>query len=194
MTSKSARRARKRAITLAGGQAIPQPTTGRDRDNRPKQEDARATALAARERHTGQTGKDALDPALSTDLGRCIDRLTHGDERARLLETWNAISAAHRNYCMLYLGQTGHSQGAAMGYISEPMETDQSLRVDLRTHDERVASAKAAWNAWDARFMRLSLLQRVAISYALNDGCMWRDKNPTPRGRITVEALRLMQD
>lgn len=196
MTSKSQRRARKRAITLAGGQSVPQRATGRDRThtNQP-QEDARLTALHARQKHTGVKGDDALNPALSTDLGKCIIHLTHGDERAQLLDAWGAISAAHRNYRLLYIGQTGDPQGAAIGYVADKLETDPSLRVDMRTHDERVESAKAAWAAWQAKIDALPWPQmkwalRGALNGFMGEASLWRDREPSAQGRIAVDALR----
>jgi hypothetical protein len=196
MISKNQRRARKRAISLAGGQSVSHRPSGRDRThtNQPP-EDARMTALAARERHTGLTGKDALDPAQETDLGRCIVHLTHGDERAQLLDAWGEISAAHRNYRMIYVGQTGNPQGAAIGFIPDRLETDPSLRVDMRTHDERVAAAKSAWAAWDARMKAMTFPQMIwalrgALDGFMGDASLWRDRSPTSLGKLAVEALR----
>jgi len=195
MTSKT-RRARKRAIALAGGASVPQPPSGRDRThtNQPK-DDARMTAMTARERMTGHTGKDALDPALGTDMGRCIVALCQGDERATLLGAWQAMSAAHRNYRMLYIGQTGDPQGAAIGFIPERMETDPSLRVDIRTHDERVAAAKSGWAAWQARIAALPWPQmkwaiRAGLEGFMGEATLWRDQAPTIQGRVAVDALR----
>jgi hypothetical protein len=194
--AKSARRKRKGRITMPGGESVPQRATGRDRThtNQPTQ-DARMTAMQAHERMTGVNGAAALDPALATDLGRCIVALCHGDERATLLDAWQAISAAHRQYRMMYIGQTGDPQGAAIGFIPERMETDPSLRVDLRTHDERVSSAKAGWAAWDAKIHALPWAQMIwAIGGALNgfmgESDLWRDQQPTMQGRVAVDALR----
>ena len=77
------------------------------------------------------------------------------------------------------------------------METDQSLRVDLRTHDERVRAAKASWAAWEAKIAALPFPQlRWAISGVLRgfmgDGTLWRDAKPTNTGRNVVAALKAM--
>lgn len=154
-------------------------------------------ALAARERTTAHKGPDALDPALATELGRCIVHLVEGQERRDLLDIWGAISAAHRNYRLLYVGQTGDPQGANIGIIPEKLETDQSLRVDMRTHEERVAAAKASWAAWEDRIKALPIPQMIwcvrgALDGFLGEAVLWKDRNPTAHGRVGVEALRRM--
>ena len=193
--SKRQRRARKRKITLPGGVEVEQKARqGRRRDMEP-QENPQAVALVARERATGRKGPDALSPALCTDLGRCIVHLTEGDERRDLIDVWGAISACHRNYRLLYIGQTGDPQGANIGMVPESMETDQSLRVDLRTHDERVAAAKASWQAWQVKIKALPLPQMIwavrgSLDGFMGEAVLWRDRSPTGHGRLAVEALR----
>lgn len=195
MTSKAQRRARKRKITLAGGVEIDQRPSGRDRTHTNQQENPQATAQAARQRITGKAGQDALDPALCTDLGKCIVHLVEGQERRDLLDAWGAISASHRNYRLLYIGQTGDPQGASIGMVPERLETDQSLRVDLRTHDERVAAAKASWQAWQARIKALPIPQMIwavrgALDGFMGEAQLWKDRSPTSHGRLAVEAMR----
>jgi hypothetical protein len=192
---KAIKRARKRGVTLPLGQTAPQaPRQGRRRDLEP-QEHPQAVAQIARERLTGCKGADALNPVLSTDLGKCINHLTEGDERRAMIDAWGAISAAHRNYRLLYVGQTGDPQGANIGMVPEPMETDPSLRVDLRTHDERVTAAKSAWAAWESKLAALPLPQmkwaiRGALDGFLGDAVLWRDRSPTQQGKLGVEAMR----
>ena len=196
MTSRNAqKRARKRKITLAGGVQIDQRPTQGHRTDREPQEDPRVVALAARERMTGRKGQDALDPALATDLGRCIVHLTHGDERRALLDVWGGISASHRNYRMLIIGQTGDAKGANIGMVPEPLETDQSLRVDLRSHEDRVRAAKEGWEAWSKRLRGLPLptmtwAVRGALEGFMGDAQLWKDRSPTTMGILAVEAIR----
>lgn len=200
MTSIAERKRRKRAakISLAGGEAVDQRPTGRDRRHINKPEDARKTVADARMRFTGiQDAKEAIQPIHGTDMGNCIHALTPGDERPRLVEAWAAISAAHRNYRLFYIGQTGTPNGAAIPMLPEPMQTDQSLRVDLRTHEERVEGAKRAWKAWEAQIAALPVPNlRWAISGALSgfmgDGALWRDQRPTTTGKVAVTALRML--
>ena len=120
-----------------------------------------------------------------------------GDERAALVNAWAAISAAHRNYRLLIIGQTGTPQGAAIAMIPEPMETDPSLRVDLRTHGQRVEAAKRAWETWEGKLAtlhapNLKWALQGALAGFLGDGALWRDQAPTTTGRVAVQALRMV--
>lgn len=196
MTSKAQRRKRKR-ITLPGGDTVPSRATGRDRShtNQPP-EDATATVVQARARHTGFAGRDTLiDAALGTPLGCCIAHLTQGDDRAQIINTWGALSAARRNYRLRYIGQSGEPQVAALAMIPDAMQTDQSMRVDIRSTDERAEHAKASWAAWDAKINALPLPNmkwaiRGALDGFAGEGTLWRDQGATPLGRVAVEALR----
>lgn len=194
MPAKRRRKAKNaKGITLPGGMVAPQPKT---QGSRPKPEDAMATVTAARKRHTGlEDGKDALQPIHGTDLGKCIHSLTTGDDRANLTNAWAAISASHRNYRLLVIGQTGDPQGSAMPMTPDPMETDQSLRVDLRTADERIAAAKSSWAAWEAKINtlptpNLKWALRGALNGFLGEGTLWANQAPTMTGRAAVSALR----
>lgn len=202
MTSVAEKRRRKKArITLPGGVEIDQKPTGRDRVNvgqRKAPEDARITVAEARMRHTGiKDAKDACQPICGTELGLCIRALSTGDELRALSEIWAAISASHRNYRMLYIGQTGHPQGAAIAMVPDPLATDQALTIDIRTADERVRAAKASWGAWQGKISALPAPPlRWAIEGALNgflgDGTLWRNAAPTIAGKTAVTALRVL--
>lgn len=139
----------------------------------------------------------ARQPICGTDMGLCIRALTKGDERAALADAWATLSAAHRNYRLLIIGQTGDPQGAAIPMLPEPMETDPSLRVDLRTHEQRIEAAKRAWHEWWTKIKALPVPNlRWAINGALDgfmgDGALWRDRQPTATGKAAVQALRMM--
>jgi len=195
MTSK-AKKARKARVTLAGGQQIPQRATGRDRRHTNQPEDATKTAAQARTRHSGIADpKDAIQPLRGTDMGLCIDALTKGDECKALENTWQAISASRYNYLRLYVGQTGNPQGSAIAMLPEPMQADVSLRVDLRTAEEKVAAAKASWGGWDAKIKALPTPLHIwalkgALDGFLGEATLWRDQAPTDKGRVAVDALR----
>ena len=199
MTSKAAAKRRKRAarVTLPGGEVVPQHI----KQGRPRKqpEDAARAATEARVRYSGITdAKEATLPLCGTDLGLCIHALTKGDERTALENTWAVISASHRNYRLLVIGQTGTAKGATIAMVPEAMETDQSLRVDLRTHDEKVAAAKASWSAWRARIKALPVpgmgwALMGALDGFMGEGRLWADQAPTSTGRAAVEALRRMQ-
>ena len=203
MTSKAERKRRKKAaqITMPGGEAIPQRIEGAGRP-RKTAEEPRQSALKTRLRIAGipdtpEARKYAVAPAFGSDVGLCINATLKGDEATKAWETFSALSASHRAYQLHYIGQTGNPQCAAIAMIPEPMETDQSLRVDLRTHDERVRAAKASWAAWEAKIAALPFPQlRWAISGVLRgfmgDGTLWRDAKPTNTGRNVVAALKAM--
>lgn len=199
MTSKAERKRRKRGtkITLPGGSSVPAPIVQGQR--RPPEDPQRVVTLA-RQRRTGiEDAQDARQPICGTDMGLCIRHLATGDERARLVNAWAALSAAHRNYRTLIIGQTGDPQGAAIPMLPEPMETDPSLRIDLRTMAEREEAAKRAWHDWWGRIKALPVPSlRWAISGALDgfmgEGQLWRDQQPTTTGRVAVQALRMLVD
>jgi hypothetical protein len=198
MTSKAARRRKREKISLPGGQEVAAPLgQGRRTDLKPK-EDPMRTVIHARIRRTGiMDPKEAQQPICGDDMGLCIRALATGDERAHLVNTWAAISACHRNYRLLIIGATGNPQGAAIPMIPEPMETDPSLRVDLRTHDQRVDAAKRAWEAWNGKIRSLPTppLQWAlsgTLAGFMGDGALWRDHGPTVTGRTAVQALRIV--
>ena len=205
MKTKSAKRARARRITLSGGAQIDQKPTGRDRINvgQPKPtEDARRGPLEARLRVAGipvtpDSLKAAVSPSFGHDVGLCINALTTGDEATKTWDTFSHVSAAYRNYQLLFVGQTGNPKCAAIAMIPEPMETDPSLRVDLRSHDEKVSAAKSSWAAWEKRMNALPFPQMKwalggALRGFLGDGTLWRDAAPTNTGRTVVAALRTL--
>ena len=198
MSSKAAKRNRKRnrSISLPGGEVVADRATGRDRThtNQPK-ECPTVTVLQARARHTGVKGRENLiDTALGTPLGCCIAHMTQGDDRAQLINTWGALSASRRNYKLRYIGHSGEPQGAALEMIPDAMQTDPSMRVDIRSTEERAAHAKASWAAWETKINALPPGFRLAIRGALDgfagEGTLWRDQGATPLGRVAVEALR----
>ena len=200
MTSKAQRRRRK--ITLPGGAEKPQPAKQGRRTDMERAEDARRAPLEARLRVAGipitpDSLKAAVAPDFGHDVGLCIRATIKGDEAAKALDAYSHLSASYRNYMTLYIGQTGNPQCAAIAMIPEPMETDPSLRVDLRTHDEKVRAAKQSWAAWEARIKALPFPQfRMAINGVLRgflgDGTLWRDGRPTDTGRTVGAALRAM--
>ena len=194
MTSKATRRSRQRnrTIALAGGDVTTPPPVQGQR----KAENPMAVAITARQRHTGiHDPDDARQPIAGTEVGLCIRYTTTGDDRAALVNTWEAMGAAHRNYRMMFMGQTGNPQGAAIGFIPDRMQTNDSLRVDIRTPEEKVAGAKSAWASWEGRIAKLQAPPlRWALKGALDgfmgEGRLWQDQQPTPLGKTVVMALR----
>ena len=196
-TSKAARRAKRRAITLPNGESAP------NRDNiggRPAQEDASNVVLRARCNRYGLTGKDAMERAKSaifdTDVGACIDKLA-GEDVDRTSGVWDHISASYANWRTRYLGQTGNPQSSAIAYVSEPMQTDTGHTIDTRSPEERNIAAIRSWGHWEAAINALPAPQyKWAIRRALGDGFggaeVWRDRQPTTTGRIVVQALVIL--
>lgn len=132
-----------------------------------------------------------------TDVGYCANYLLSAKEADDVVKAFNHMRACHRNYQVFYVGTTGTPQCAAIAMIPEPMETDPSLRVDLRTHDEKVRAAKASWQAWEKRIAALPFPQmKWAINGTLRgflgEGTLWKDAKPTDTGRTVVAALRAM--
>ncbi len=194
MSSKASRRARKRAarrISLAGGAQIDQrPTQGRRNDLA-----GPPPIMAARARRCPIDSASVLH---ESDMGRCILALSDGQERADLSNAWAALSAARRNFRMRIIGQAGEPQCAAAPMIHEELATDPSLRIDLRTSDEKDKSAARAWEQWQAAIMALPVPQMIwAIRGAL-DGFMgecglWKDGAPTAQGKLSVAALTILK-
>lgn len=185
---------RRRAISLAGGETAPQRARqGRRTDLEPR-EDPQRTVMLARKRRGSPDPRDELS---ESEMGLCILALTSGSEREYLREAWAGLSASWRNYCLRYLGVSGTAQAAAITMIPDQVQSDPSLRVDLRTGEQRDEAAKRAWADWHTRITALPTpMHKWAIRGALvgflGDGSIWRDGAPTAAGRTAVAALKLM--
>lgn len=191
--TKAARR-RKPRITLAGGESVATPRKGLPRLHAQTHDDSPPPIYAARRR---LCDADAADVLHESDMGRCILALATGDDLRELRDAWGALCAARANFRTRIVGQTGNPQGAAIAMMSEPTETDPSLRVDLRTAEQRDADARRVWDEWDARICALPTPQhkraiRGALDGFTGEGRLWRDKLPTPTGLAAVAALRLL--
>ncbi len=183
-------------ISLAGGMSVEQRPTGKDRRHTNQAEDARKPAVEARQRHTGVTDpKEALEPILTTDLGRCVHYLTRGDEREKLETLWDVISVSRENYKTRILGMTGNPKCATFDMVPERVDTNQSLRVDMRTPEEKDAAARASWRAWQAKIDALPTPLHIwalkgALDGFMGEATLWKDCQPTDKGRAAVDALR----
>jgi hypothetical protein len=117
-----------------------------------------------------------------------------------LKDAWEALSASRRAYMTRYLGATGEPQCATAPVMPEPMQTDPTLRVDLRTAEERDRGAKQAWLIWEARIARLPAPQmKWAVAAALGDSInpeaarLWGQNGlPTSNGQAFIMALRVL--
>lgn len=191
MTSKAAkRRAKRKRITLPGGQSITQRAAQGRRNDLP----GPPPIHAARARKCSIEIESTLH---ESDMGRCILALSENQDRADLSQTWAAISAARRNFRMRIIGQTGDPQCSASPMIHETIETDPSLRMDIRTAEERDIAAAKAWKNWQSIIVRLPAPQMIwairgALDGFLGECTLWRDGLPTKHGRLAVDALRLI--
>lgn len=161
-----------------------------------RSEDASRVALDARVRRGAKDRDEARDPLHGTDAGRCILHLT-GKDRSAVTETWASLSSAWENYCTRILGRPVGPQCAAIAMVPDKAEADPSLRIDLRTVEERDAAAKRAWQAWLDRIKALDLPQhrwavRGAAQGFMGDEVLWRGREPTASGRAFVAALKLL--
>jgi hypothetical protein len=198
--TKSARRKQRklRKITLPGGLKIPQPTTqGRRTDLH--QEPADALALATRARLTGCTVEEARDVLAGDDMGRCIRYLRRdAQDRRDLLAVWQSLCVAWHNYAARCLSMPTAAQGATIPILSDPMQTDPSLRVDLRTGAEKDAAARDQWFARLDAIMSLPEDRRHALRGHLHGygAPVWDADNtrPTRAGALAVKALEGLRD
>jgi hypothetical protein len=190
--TKGAKKRRKKArITLPGGEIAPQRPAGRDRrhTNQPDNEPPPI--------HKARAARCKGSTLHESDMGRCILALSEGRERADLAEAWADLSAARRNYLMRIIGQTGDPPGAASPMLTDTMETDPSLRVDLRSPGEKDEAAGRRWLEWCGRIETLPVPQmkwalRGALDGFMGDGSLWRDGAPTRSGLAAVQALNLL--
>ena len=198
-TAGAKRRARKAAklahISLPGGETVPAKADARAAGRRHVEtpEDVLRTVTEARTRHAPQHADQARAPMAGEPIGMCILELAEPHERAPLWQTWCAMTAAHRTWRLRYLGATADPANAALPMLGEPMQTDQSPRVDLRDPDTKDADAVASWRRWEARIGALPVpMHRWAIRGALDGfgGEHWQDGRPTARGQSAVQALR----
>lgn len=198
-TKGAKKRAKKARKAMEDACALEPITKRQPNGQKRRNPDPQGVARRNRERKTGKEGKDALSPDLGTDMGCCIDRLASAREHQALVDAWEDLSAAHRNFRLRIIGQTGDPKGAAVEMIHDAMETDPSLRVDLRAAEERDAAAKHRWMEWEARIKALPTPQhkwaiRGALDGFMGEGKLWRGQDPTPTGRVAVDALRKMCD
>lgn len=195
--SKAAKRRLKRQITLAGGGVVPQPVTSGRRVDLEPQPPADLVALQARARLTGCSVEDARDILASEDMGRCIRALrADAQQRRDLLQEWQGLLTSWWNYARLCLSMTPSPQSSALPMLPEQMQTDPSLRVDLRTPDERAEAARNSWFARLGALMALPIEERHALRGHLQGygGNLWDADNRTPTraGCLAVKGLAMM--
>jgi hypothetical protein len=193
--TKAARRRRANLISLPGGGAVASRPIGRERHHTQQPEPpADLVALTVRARLTGCTVEEARDILASEPIGRCIRYMRPGlQDRRDLMDVYMSISAAWTNVIERVFGLKVSAQSASLPMLPEPMQTDPSLRVDLRTADERNAAARRVWSEWSAAFRKLPPDASATLTASIEDrGLHLWDSDahrPTAKGALAVKAL-----
>lgn len=184
MTSKAQRRKRKR-ISLAGGETVPQRATGRDRThtNQP-QEDARMTALTARCRTAGLTMDAAKAPWSGCTAGRAMASTAPASDHLAL---WGAICHMRAVYAAYWHHNGIPSPYATCLRILTPAGHMEAT-ADSPAPDTRDDATKAR-QATSAMMRIEGALQSVGASHAKR--IVLGDEEPTAKDALLmVEGLR----
>lgn len=199
MSSKRQKRMRKKAakVTLPGGESKPQHRAGAK-----PAEDPRKPTLTKRCQIMGvEPTKEAMDamkdPQFGEHVGFCIAAAAPSHQIGRAWDTWCRITAARRNWRQKNIGATGDPANSNLPMMAEPMETDQSASVDLRTPEERIDAARKADQFWGDLIEAVPwMVQRQHLRLAVRGmgGPWWQEGKPTQKGRHLVLALLSVAD
>ena len=134
---------------------------------------------------------DANAPMLTSELGCIIASKLKRDEAAQVWDIWQRYSMAERTYRIRYIGTTGDPQGAAIQMVPEPMQSDQSASVDMRSQEERDRDAVNNYMRWQGHLGCLTAHQASALRQAErgNGKVLWVDGVATSAGVYTFNAL-----
>lgn len=161
-------------------------------------EDPRKTALQARVNQFG--GEDTIKGRIAlsgqhsgSQLGMVMQHAMRTDEIGPLWQTFQAWCMAEDTYRRRYLGQTEHPKGAAIKSVPDPMTTDTSHTVDLRDPEQKDRDAVNRWMQWQGYLGNLSAMEQTALHDArLDRADLWKDRQPTTRGRLAMIALKAL--
>lgn len=194
------RRAKRAARAMEGFDLQATPKRGKDKcfveRTRQQADDPQRTALQARVRHFGgedtQKGRTALsDDYAGSQIGLVMKSKCSDAECTRLWRTFKAWCAAEDQYRRRYIGQSEHPKGAAIAMVPDRMETDSGHTVDLRDSETRDRDAINGWMKWQGHLGHLSREHhRAMVDARLERVDLWRDRKPTRRGLVALEALR----
>jgi hypothetical protein len=185
---------RDKPLSLANGDAA---SPMRGQGSRKPAEDPRTVARAARQRRFAwhpSLGPINWDDALAASpVGLCIMATKDRD----LSMIWHDLDAAHRDYRTRCLNTTGEPKCATAPVMPETMEAGETLRLDLRTTEEKARAARQRWLIWEARLARLPTpMHKQAIQAAMGGGLnpkawqFWGASGlPTASGRLLIAAL-----
>ncbi|WP_126623130.1 hypothetical protein [Oceaniglobus ichthyenteri] len=125
------------------------------------------------------------------DLGRVLMRQMRSEDDLRgMWRVWQAFLASARNYRTRVLSISG-SIGSTLPLAPEPMQSDVSHSVDIRTADEKDDDARASWSRWSSYLRGLTGQERAAIQ-SVEDGTsrpLWLQRAPTWAGIEAYSAL-----
>lgn len=195
MSSKAARRKRKRIQGSSRSMFAAQRQYDHAASARPAEEDVRKVVEDARRRHlAAKPDADMADAMMGCEVGRAI-RLTYPKdaEADPLWRAWCAMDMAAEIYHNLVMGKSRFPATTKMECLPDRIEVRHDIRPDLRTEEERVASAKRAWGDWCSRMGTLPPPEHAALHMALWRRVKLHDKDRlTGAGRMAVIALRKM--
>lgn len=196
MTSKAARRkAKKSAGKQSSRDMKSQWRSEVVTHNRPMptREEVREVVREARARHLSMQASDIMDaPMLGEQAGRaiCIGA-TDEAEAERLWETFKIMDAAAETYARRILGRSRFPAVAKMEYLPERFETRADDRIDIRTPEEKDASAKKEWLRWCDLSANLQPPLHAALHMSLRHKVqLHQGRGLTGAGRLFLAAIR----
>ena len=201
MASKAERLRRKKRASLDELCAVPS-VARREKQARQNgrftkvEEDPRAAFLNARCRRFGidQTDENRSRMAgvhLCCDLGFVLEAACKPADIAPLWDVFSRWCRAEAVYRARYVGQREQPASAALTMVPEPMETDPSLTVDVRSQDERDRDAVSGWMRWQGFLGHLPAQHRTVLHNARRqDGPVLWSGAATEAGLLALEALR----
>ncbi|MFG6591273.1 hypothetical protein [Sulfitobacter sp. 1A12157] len=136
------------------------------------------------------------DPLLGAEIGYVIRHECKEREAAQLWDVWQQYCAAQRAYRMRILGTTGEPKGAAIQMVPDAMQADTSMRVDMRSDDERDRQAVSGYMRWKGWLWCLTATERGLIHHAERGTgkVLWGDGEPTREGIATLDALKNLSE
>lgn len=166
-----------------------------------KEDDPQKTAREGRERQLGGKGRrllsgDPMNPILGHEIGYVLQACCKPEVAVRLWDTWQAYCAAEEAYRKRILGMSAHPKGASIQAMPEPLQTDQSMRVDMRTDEERDRQAVSVWMKWQGYLGCIPTDWASAMRQAErgNGRKLWRDGEVTAAGLTALDAIKALRE
>lgn len=160
-----------------------------------ERDDPLATVIAARKRHNPAFRGDVRQTILSEPAGQAIVALAGaGEAGQRLWAIFLDYDRAKTVYFGRVLSQQRFPKVAKLEMMPERFEARDDTPPDLRSEEERIASAREAMNGWGKRLAELSSRDRMAVNLAIDRLVeVFKDGKPTPAGLRMVKALRELE-